>query len=83
MEIFFFPFFLLQFTKIYIFLPTLIYQKFFYFYLFFYINLLKFTGKVKFWAHWAHSKVYALFKMHQLSDIHINACFFYVEQIIF
>ena len=42
-------------------------------------------GKVKFLAHSAHSvdsKVYALFKMHQLSDIHINACFFYGEQII-
>ena len=34
-------------------------------------------------AHSADLKVYALFKMHQLSDLHINACFFYVEQIIF
>ena len=32
-------------------------------------------GKVKFWVDWADSKVYALFKMPQLSDIHINACY--------
>ena len=44
-------------------------------------------GKVKFWvdrANWADSKVDALFEMHQLSDVYtmLNACFFYVEQII-
>ena len=30
-------------------------------------------GKVKFWVDWVDSKVYALFKMHQLSDVH-NKC---------
>ena len=36
-------------------------------------NLYIYYGKVKFWvdqADWADSKLYALFKIHQLSDIH-------------
>ena len=37
------------------------------------------TGKVKLCI---VKKVYVLLKMHQLFDMHINACFFYVGQII-
>ena len=45
------------------------------------VKKVKKLGEVKFLthsAHWADSKVHALFKIHQFSDIHLNACFFYM-----